>query len=61
MYIVLTGGSVICTDVEYFEYVIQQLPKKDVAGSWDRICAHNEDLVGRLSKEVPHNTPLPFL
>lgn len=51
----LTGGTKIYHDLGYFEYVIQQIPKRDVAGSLDRIGAENEDLITRLPKEV---TPL---
>lgn len=52
VYIVLTGGTKTCHDLGYFEYMVQQIPKSDVAASLDRIAAENEDLIGRLPKEV---------
>lgn len=54
VYIVLTGGTKTCHDLGYFEYMVQQIPKSDVAASLDRIAAENEDLIGRLPKEVKH-------
>lgn len=37
VHIVLTGGSHRCTDPEYFDFVVENLPKKDVSASWDRL------------------------
>ena len=37
VHIVLTGGSHRCTDPEYFDFVVENLPKKDISASWDRL------------------------
>eukprot|EP00903_Cladosiphon_okamuranus_P009149 g8742.t1 len=57
VHIVLTGGSHRCTDPEYFDFVVENLPKKDISSSWDRLGEglHTEDknqLFARLPDHV---------
>eukprot|EP00904_Undaria_pinnatifida_P001073 jgi/Undpi1/10967/HiC_scaffold_30.g13268.m1 len=37
VYIVLTGGTDVCTDLHYLDHVIQHLPKKDLSSSWEKV------------------------
>lgn len=57
VHIVLTGGTRTCIDVEYFDYVLQRLPPKDVSASWDRMgealnVKDLDELFGRLPRSV---------
>ncbi len=57
VHIVLTAGSEFGTDSDYFDFVVDNLPKKDLTSSWDRLGEglHSKDkqtLFQRLPDDV---------
>lgn len=52
----LTGGSKLCYDLAYFDYVLQHLDKTDLQDAWEKIG----DILGpgdrdRVLKRLPRN------
>lgn len=60
VHIVLTGGSQAPCDSDYFDYVIDKLPKKDVSASWDRLGEglHSKDKMNLFARLPDHVSDL---